>query len=72
MRTSASNHPAILVLKHDSRDDDLALRLLEQLWQRPCPVEPFVQDLDLFAVIGRDDVVHGLDVAAWIDPDRLS
>jgi len=56
----------------DSRDDNFALGLLEQLWQCPRPVEPFVQDLDLLAVIGRDDVVHGPDVAAWIDPDRLT
>ncbi len=29
-------------------------------------------DLDFLAVIGRDDVVHGPDVAAGIDPDCLA
>jgi len=29
-------------------------------------------DLDLLAVICREDVVHGPDVAAWVDPDCLA
>jgi hypothetical protein len=29
-------------------------------------------DRDFLAVIGRDDVVHGPDVAAWIDPHSLT
>ena len=43
--------------------------LLEQLPQGPGPVEPLGVNLNLFAVIGHDDVVHGPDVTAWIDPD---
>jgi hypothetical protein len=42
------------------------------LWRSPGPVEPSVQDLDFLAVIGRDDVIHGPDVTAWVDPDSLS
>jgi len=55
----------------DGGEDDFALGLLKQLWQSPGPVEPSVLDLDFLAVIGRDDVIHGPDVAAWVDPDSL-
>jgi hypothetical protein len=40
--------------------------------QGPGPVEPFGVDLNLLAVIGHDDVVHGPDVTAWIDLDCLA
>ncbi len=50
----------------------LVFRLLEQLSQGPGPVEPLGVDLNLFAVVGRDDVIHGPDVAAGIDPDGLA
>jgi hypothetical protein len=46
--------------------------LLEELAQSPSPVEPFGVDLNLFAVVSRDDVIHGPDVAAGIDPDGLT
>ncbi len=56
----------------DGGEDHFALGLLEKLWQRPGPFKPIVQDLYLFAVIGRDDVTHGPDVAAGVDPDCLA
>ncbi len=56
----------------DRLRDLLVLRLLEQLSQGPGPVEPLGVDLNLFAVVGRDDVIHGPDVAAGIDPDGLA
>ncbi len=46
--------------------------LLEQLAQSPSPVEPFGVDLHFLAVIGRDDVIHGPDVAAGVDSDGLA
>ncbi len=46
--------------------------LLEKLAQSPGPVEPFGVDLNLRAVVGCDDVIHGPDVAAGIDPDGLT
>ncbi len=52
--------------------DLFVFRLLEELGQSPGPVEPFGVDLDLLAVVGRDDVIHGPDVAAGIDPDGLT
>ncbi len=42
------------------------LRLLEKQGQSPGPVKSFGVDLDLLAVIGRDDVIHGPDVAAGL------
>ncbi len=56
----------------DGGGDHSALLLLEELPQGPGPVQPFGVDRDFFAVIGRDDVVHGPDVAAWIDPHSLT
>ncbi len=41
--------------------------LLEELAQSPSPVEPFEVDLHFLAVVGRDDVIHGPDVAAGVD-----
>jgi len=55
----------------DSLQHDFAFGLLKELRKRPGPFQPFVQDLDLLAVIGRDDVVHGPDVAAGVEPDCL-
>ncbi len=52
--------------------DHLALLLLEELPQGPSPVQPLGVDRDLLAVIGRDDVVHGPDVTAGVDPYRLA
>ncbi len=52
--------------------DLFIFRLLEKLGQSPGPVEPFGVDLDLLAVVSRDDVIHGPDVAAGIDPDGLT
>ena len=46
--------------------------LLEKLGRSPGPIEPFGVDLDLLAVVGRDDVIHGPDVAAGIDLDSLA
>jgi len=45
---------------------------VEKLIQGPSPVEPFGVDLNLLAVVGRDDVIHGTDVAAGIDLDSLA
>ncbi len=56
----------------DGRGDHLISWLLKQLSQGPGPVEPLGVNLDLLTVIGRDDVVHGPDVTAWIDPDSLA
>ncbi len=42
---------------------------------KSCPivhVKPFLVKLNLLAVIGHDDVVHGLDAAAGIDTDCLA
>ncbi len=52
--------------------DLFIFRLLEKLGQSPGPIEPFGVDLDLLAVVGRDDVIHGPDVEAGIDPDGLT
>ncbi len=56
----------------DSCCDFLIFWLLEKLSQGPGPVKTFGVDLDLLAVICRDDVIHGPDVAAGIDLDSLS
>ncbi len=56
----------------DCRRDLLVLWLLEKLAQGPGPIQPLGMDLDLLAVVGCDDVVHGPDVTAGIDPDGLS
>jgi hypothetical protein len=56
----------------DGSGNHLILPFLEQLSQGPGPVEPFGVDLDLLAVIGPDDVVHGPDVTSWIDQDCLA
>ncbi len=53
----------------EGRGNHLVLGLPEQLPQGPGPVESFGVDLDLLAVIGHNDVVHGPDVTAWIEPD---
>ncbi len=50
----------------------LTFWLLEQLSQGPGPVKPHGVDLDLLAVTGHDDVVHGPDITAQIDPDSLA
>ena len=47
--------------------DLFVLWLLEELSQSPGPVEPFGVDLQFLAVVGRDDVIHGPDVAAGVD-----
>ncbi len=52
--------------------DLFVFRLLEKLAQSPGPVEPFGVELNLLAVVGRDDVIHGPDVAAGIDLDGLT
>jgi len=52
--------------------DLFIFQLLEKLAQSPGPVEPFGVDLDLLAVVSHDDVIHGPDVAAGIDPDSLT
>ena len=52
--------------------DLFVFRLLEELGQGPGPIKPFGVDLDLLAVIGRDDEIHGPDIAAWIDLDGLT
>ncbi len=46
--------------------------LLEKLAQSPGPVEPFGVDLHFLAVIGRDDVIHGPNIAAGVDSDGLA
>ncbi len=56
----------------DRLRDFLILWLLEELSQGPGPVEPFGVDLNLLAVVSRDDVIHGPDIAAGIDPDSLA
>jgi hypothetical protein len=52
--------------------DLFVFRLLEKLGQSSGPVKPFGVDLDLLTVVGRDDVIHGPDVAAGIDLDGLT
>ena len=52
--------------------DLVAFWLLEKLAQSPGPVEPFGVDLQFLAVVGRDDVIHGPDVAAGVDSDCLA
>ena len=52
--------------------DLFVLWLLEKLSQSPGPVEPFGVDLQFLAVVGRDDVIHGPDVAAGVDSDCLA
>jgi len=56
----------------DRLRDFLVLWLQEKLTQGPGPVEPFGVDLNLLAVVNRDDVIHGPDVATGIDPDSLA
>jgi len=56
----------------DGGSNHLALLLLEELPQGPSPVQPLGMDRDLLAVIGRDDVVHGPDVTAGVDPYSLA
>ncbi len=46
--------------------------LLEELAQSPSPVEPFGVDLHFLAVVSRDDVIHGPDIAAGVDSDGLA
>ncbi len=46
--------------------------VLEKLAQSPGPVEPFGVDIQFLAVVGRDDVIHGQDVAAGVDSDGLA
>jgi hypothetical protein len=60
-KISASNLPEILV-------QSLSMAVVTI----SCPVEPLGVYLDLLTVIGHDDVVHGPDVTAWIDPDGLA
>jgi hypothetical protein len=43
--------------------------LLEELSDRPGPVQPFGVDLGFFSVISGDEVIHCSNVAAWTDPD---
>ncbi len=50
----------------------LAFQLFKQLSQGPGPIESLGVNLDFLPVIGRDDVVHGPDVTAWVDPDSLA
>ncbi len=52
--------------------DLFVLWLLEKLSQSPGPVEPFGVDLQFLAVFGRDDVIHGPNVAAGDDSDCLA
>ncbi len=56
----------------DRLRDFLVLWLQEKLTQGPRTVEPFGVDLNLLAVVSCDDVIHGPDVAAGIDPDSLA
>ena len=43
--------------------------LLEELSDRPGPVQPFGVDLSFFSIISGDEVIHCSHVAAWTDPD---
>ncbi len=62
----------LLVESLDHLLDLLVLGLLEQLSQGPGPVKPLGVDLNLLAVVGHDDVIHGPNVAAGIHPDGLA
>jgi hypothetical protein len=46
--------------------------LLKQLAQSPGPVELFGVDFQFLPVVGRDDVIHGPDVAAGVDSYGLA
>ncbi len=46
--------------------------LLEQLPDRPSPVQPFGVDLSFFSVISGDEVIHCSDVTARTDSDCFS
>jgi hypothetical protein len=56
----------------DRLHDLFVFQMLEKLAQGPGPVQPFRIDLDLLAVVSRDDVVNSPDIAAWVNPDRLA
>jgi len=43
--------------------------LLEELSDRPGPVQPFGVDLGFFSIISGDEVIHCSHVAPWTDPD---
>jgi len=46
--------------------------MVEKFWQRHGPVEPGVQDVGLFRVVGGDEVIHCGNIATRSDLDLLS
>ncbi len=52
--------------------DLLIFWLLEELSDRPGPVQPFGLDLGFLCVISGDEVIHCSHVATWTDPDSFS
>jgi len=46
--------------------------VVEKFWQRHGPVEPGIEDGGFLGVVGRDQVIHGRNVASWSDFDLLA
>ena len=46
--------------------------MVEKFWQRHGPVEPGVQDVGLFRIVGGDEVIHRGDIATRSNLDLLS
>ena len=58
------------VLDHSCELDSVFM--VEKFWQRHGPVEPGVQDVGLFRVIGGDEVIHRGNIATRSNLDLLS
>ena len=46
--------------------------MVEKFWQRHGPVEPGVQDVGLFRIVSRDEVIHRGNIATRSNFDLLS
>ncbi len=46
--------------------------MVEKFWQRHGPVEPGVEDVSLFIVVGGDEVIHRGNIATRSNLDLLS
>ena len=58
------------VLDHSCELDSVFV--VEKFWQRHGPVEPGVEDVRLFRVVGRDEVIHCGNIATRSNLDLLS
>ncbi len=56
----------------DGLRDLFVFWLLEELSDRPGPVQPFGVNLSFFSVISGDEVIHRSDVTALTDSDCFS